>query len=78
MTGKNLTGALEIQKQWNQWRNGYGNAGAQEQLVRRLRSLADHIENGKYPIVLGCEMDSLGESQLMYNFRVVLSHPWPG
>lgn len=49
-------------------------------LAAELRKLADHIESGKYPQVFGCAIPKNGidTKDLMLDFSVVLSHPWPG
>jgi hypothetical protein len=50
-------------------------------LAGELRRLADHIESGDYPWVFGCIVPDEGprfRSELMAEWRVILSHPWGG
>lgn len=53
---------------------------ARKWLAEELRKLADHIEGGGWPQVFGCSIPEGGvkSKELMMDFTVVLSHPWPG
>lgn len=69
---------IKDQEQWQEWRRNLGDESARELLVLKLRNLADHIESGKWPRIFSCSIDELEEKDLMYDFHVVLSYPWPG
>ena len=51
-------------------------------LAGELRKLADHIEADKgWPKVYGCVIPEGGPTEtdgLMFEYRVILSYPWPG
>lgn len=55
-------------------------APARKWLADELRKLAAHIESGAWPQVFGCSMppEGVNTKELMLDFSVVLSHPWPG
>lgn len=49
-------------------------------LADELRNLADHIESRKFPQVFGCRIPEEGVSgkELIREYRISLSHLWPG
>lgn len=54
---------------------------ANQWLAYKLRELADHIaKSDEYPLVFGCSIpeDGVKQKGLMLEYRVILSHPWPG
>ena len=56
-------------------------APARAWLVAELRALADHIETGKYPDVMGCIIPEGGvayKGGFVGEWTVLLSHLWGG
>lgn len=45
-----------------------------DEVAKRLRELADHIESNKWPQVFSWEED---ESEIISAYKLRLSHPWP-
>lgn len=63
-----------------------GRDATTKHLAAQLRTLADHLESGRYPLPFGIsrslastlDWTNITQGELMADFTVTLSHPWPG
>lgn len=71
----------ERNERWYKMRRDLPNREAY--VAQRLRELADHLDTGRYPLVMIADVPApdeplLPKGELTYGFHVSLSHPWPG
>ena len=73
----------EIQDKWQakvfELSGSYGDEKpAVEWLIAELRKLIGHLESGEYPMMYGCSIPEDLSSEIMHEYRIALSHVWPG
>jgi hypothetical protein len=64
-----------LQDEWFALRKKLGEPAASAHVAKRLREVANQIENGGDPSIFGCHLE---EKFPFVAVHVVLSHPWGG